>query len=138
MHPAFESLKSYAEIYGCKILADNLGCTMGRGECRYFEPEYIHSAPDGGVGQDEIHCSVEDWKRWEDYNNNYWCMMGCVATVYRDGVEIAESSVWGVESDGGKEYLAEIEEEELAQALHQAELSLPVKELLSEAEEEWS
>ncbi len=58
-------------------------------------------------------------------------MMGCVATVYKDGVAIAESSVWGVESDGGKEYLAQIEEEELAQALHQAELSLPVKALLS-------
>ncbi len=63
MHPAFESLKSYAEIYGYKILADNLSSTMGRHEYRYFEPEYIHSAPDGSVGQDEIRCAVEDWKR---------------------------------------------------------------------------
>ncbi len=56
-----DSKEFYAEIYGCKILADNLGCTMGRGEYRYFEPEYIHSAPDGSAGQNEIRCAVEDW-----------------------------------------------------------------------------
>lgn len=134
----------WAEVSGYRILADNLGRTMGWGEYRYFDVEGNHlphnpeswrnisleSMKGESFEAADIRYAVEDWKRWEAYNHNYWSMMGCIATVYKDGIEIAESSCWGIESDGGKEYIAEMEESVLDDALAQAELAYSAKELL--------
>lgn len=41
-------------------------------------------------------CDVD---RLEAYERGDWCSIGIVASVHVDGVEVAESSVWGFESD---------------------------------------
>ena len=75
----------------------------------------------------------QDYERMLAYDRNEWCMLGVVAEIYfKDkGYPLARSGgLWGVESDSGKEYLKEIEEEQTEEA--EAELR-GVKEELCQA-----
>ncbi len=149
-----DKMEFWAEVSGYKILADNLGRTMGWREYRYFDLEGNHLphnprnwahvtgeslakviAKDGSVEKADIRYALEDWKRWEKYDNNDWSMMGCVVTIYKDNVEIAESSLWGIESDGGEDHLNAEIEAVLDGALNQAGLSISAKTVLAEAKE---
>jgi hypothetical protein len=143
----------YAEISGYEILADNLGRMMGHGEYRYVHvgsnhlphnpKNWSHVSPEdiaevnakhGSIEKADIAYAVEDWLRWERYGN-WWCMMGCIVTIYKDNVEIAWDSCWGIESDAGDEHHNEMIESILDEALHRANIGLPAKTILSEAEE---
>lgn len=60
--------------------------------------------------------AMEDYRRMEAYNRGEWAMEGCVVTA-RLGSLKAESSLWGVESDAGKKYRDEIEQDQINSAL---------------------
>lgn len=64
--------------------------------------------------------SVEhDYRRLEDYNRGGWCMMGvyAVAEVIIGGTiqRIRSGGLYGVESDAGNDYWAELGREQLAE-----------------------
>ena len=61
----------------------------------------------------------QEYKRMMEYERGYWSMIGVVAEIYlKDkNYPVARSyGLWGVEDDGGKEYLKEIEEEQIEDA----------------------
>jgi hypothetical protein len=60
-----------------------------------------------------------DIRRLEDYGNG-WCMVGVVATVSLNGIELGGASVWGVESDSATEHFEELADEMVAEALEDA------------------
>jgi hypothetical protein len=59
--------------------------------------------------------SLENYKRVEDLNNSQWCYIGLIVetTVHIDNTlsDTITESLWGIESDSGREYFnGEIEE----------------------------
>lgn len=74
----------------------------------------------GSVEQADYAYALEDWARMEAYERGDWHMVGVVATVYIDGKEVAESSVWGIESDSGEDYLDEVGRDMIFEALTEA------------------
>ena len=86
---------------------------MGRGEYRYF----IAAMSGEDTGNPE---SVEqDYARCEAYNRGEWEMVGvyAVAEVVVNGTTqaVRSAGLWGVESDSGDAYFAEVGGEELAE-----------------------
>jgi hypothetical protein len=81
---------------------------MGRHEHRYFnlgcgEPAYLE----------------KDYERAEAYNRGDWCMCGvrAVAKIEVGGVlqTIRSGGLYGIESDSGDDYFAEVAREQLAE-----------------------
>lgn len=66
---------------------------------------------------------LADVKRLETYGDD-WACIGVIAVACRAGVELGRGSLWGVESDGGKEYFADIERDITAEAIHEAKAKL--------------
>jgi hypothetical protein len=98
----------------------------GRGEYRYFNPANIEYAE-------------QDYDRMEAAQRGAWCSIGVRAEAEiqtsDDGQNWLSNSVssgglWGIESDSGDEYFAEIERDELS-ALRDtlAELGFSVEEI---------
>lgn len=90
-----------------------------RGDCGRGEYEYFVAAMSGEeTGNPE---SVEqDYRRMEDYNRGGWCMVGVwvEAEVVLTGStvqRIRSGELWGIESDSGDDYFAEVEEEQFAE-----------------------
>ncbi len=87
---------------------------MGRGQFRYFTPA-MTGEQTGNPDSPE-----EDYQRMEAYNRGDWCMLGIWAEAevqtHNHGViqRIRSGALWGVESDSGEDYLASVEQEELA------------------------
>jgi hypothetical protein len=88
---------------------------MGRGECKFFNasPNY-----DGETATDAARYTMHDYRRMEAYNRSEWWMLGicALATVVLTGTTIqtlTSGGLWGIESDSGEEYFAQIEREEL-------------------------
>lgn len=85
--------------------------------------EYTYFAPYAGgepAGTDEYRkYAMQDYKRMEGLNSGDWNYVGirCVATIDVNGeeLEIESPGLWGVESDSGREYFAEIIGEQLAE-----------------------
>jgi hypothetical protein len=60
----------------------------------------------------------QDYQRMEDYNKNNWWMIGIVAKAQiksPNGIiqTICSGSLWGIESDSDKEYIKQVEQEQL-------------------------
>lgn len=64
---------------------------------------------------------AQNYKRIEGLNTNDWWFLGCVVTVYSDGIEVGRDSRFGIESDSDKEYLRETEQDCINEALSQVE-----------------
>jgi len=67
----------------------------------------------------DLYYIEKDYQRCEAFNRGDWCMIGVIAkarVVSENGViqTFRSGGLWGVESDSGKSYFAEIEQEELA------------------------
>jgi hypothetical protein len=63
---------------------------------------------------------LQDYARAEALNRGDWSFVGIVADVYKAGVKLASSGVWGVESDSDQSYLDECAEEEANNAVESA------------------
>ena len=81
---------------------------QGRNEFRYFnagcgDPDYIE----------------QDYKRHEAYNAGQWQMVGVRASIniiVEDTIQTIQSAgLWGIESDSGDTYFAEVYAEECSQ-----------------------
>lgn len=64
---------------------------------------------------------AQNYKRIEGLNTNDWWFLGCVVTVYSDGIEVGSNSCFGIESDSADDYLREIEQECIKEALSHVE-----------------
>jgi hypothetical protein len=92
------------------------GGDMERGEYRYFNgcvENYKGESP-----ADIRQHIRQDYERMESLHRGDWVYIGlrAEAQVVVDGMvqEITSGGLWGIESDSGREYLAEVETEELA------------------------
>lgn len=65
----------------------------------------------------------QDYKRLVTYGD-YWHMTGVIVKLSIDGVEVAESSLWGIESDSGDDYYNEVISDNLAECIRQARQSV--------------
>ena len=85
---------------------------------RYFRPGISGSEP---IPDDDTYkkYALQDYERMRKYNNQYWYMMGIMATaqyVLPDSNVVQEmhsGGLWGIESDSGDDYISEVENEEL-------------------------
>jgi len=83
------------------VLANSLSTNYDRNSYRYFYPPVDNYE---GIEEEELikYC-IQDYKRMENYNRGNWYFMGIIVTMYYDGEEIAENSLWGIESDIGND-----------------------------------
>lgn len=65
----------------------------------------------------------QDAERLQSYGSE-WSCLGIRVRAYRNGIELAEASVWGFESDSGEECLKAEEESVIQEALAQAKEAL--------------
>lgn len=65
-------------------------------------------------------CAVENGRRLRGLSRDWWWYVGVWVTIWRGNVELAGSSLWGIESDSGDEYAREVFEDLLHDCLHQA------------------
>ena len=72
---------------------------------------------------------LQDYQRARDMGE-FWVAIFVCVRVLRAGVELAQTSCGGIESDCGREYLSEMAYELAAEALHQARTS--AKELCAD------
>ncbi len=63
----------------------------------------------------------QDAKRLEAYEADEWRCYGIIATAYVAGVEMGESSLWGIESDSDPAYFDEVAQERAEEAAAEAE-----------------
>jgi hypothetical protein len=88
---------------------------MERNEYRYFNGNVENYK---GETPEKIREYVrQDYERSERLHRGDWCYIGMrvEAEIVIDNVcqEITSGGLWGIESDSGKDYLAEIESDEL-------------------------
>lgn len=108
-------------------------CDCGRGqwnhrEYRFFNPNFENYR--GDTPENIREYTRQDYERMERLNAGDWMYIGIQAEASvtvpsgQSSVEseITSGSVWGVESDGGKEYLKSIEQDELADLRGQLKL----------------
>jgi hypothetical protein len=87
-------------------------------EHRYGRGEYQYTWHDNG--HEKIAYAIADHKRLHALSEGEWSYYGVIATVTLNGVEIASSSVWGVESDSGDAYFLECGRDQAREALREA------------------
>jgi hypothetical protein len=85
-------------------------------ESRFFVP-YAGGEPQGT--EDYRTNGLQDWERMESYNNDQWSYHGVIAKasfISRNGLEhtVSSGGVWGVGSDSGDDFFAELAQEEMA------------------------
>lgn len=95
-----------------RIVADPGGPTGYEREHRY-----IRTSRDAGA--DSLKYAFQDAERLDRLANGYWGYTGIIATVYVDGAEIAQDSLWGIESDSDASYGREIARQCASEALAQ-------------------
>src|SRR6266404_4304635 len=98
---------------------------MGRGEYRYFNPSFNYidtktDRPSDGLTSEDVRKYVrQDYERMESLNRGDWCFIGIrteaqIQTGSDVVQDITSGGLWGIESDSGKEHIAETIREELA------------------------
>jgi hypothetical protein len=121
--PRFWANATVDEDYECS-------CRTGRDDrsYQYFNPswENYKGEPDADIRK----YVVQDYARMESLNNQQWCYLGIRADasiqlaapigVYANSgkpvyttQEITSGGLWGIESDSGADYFAEVEQEQL-------------------------
>lgn len=86
---------------------------------------YVHAFNDtDGVPRAEAEKYIrQNVARLESLGES-WSYLGVVVKVYRAGVKLAESAVWGMESDGDEAYFKEAEDDQTEEALAEARATL--------------
>ena len=97
---------------------------MLRHEYRYFNPN--HENYTGDTEENIRKYCLQDYERMESFNRGDWCYIGLIAEVTvsipsgQSAVESTiDSSVWGIESDSGKDFISETESDLLAECKSQ-------------------
>jgi hypothetical protein len=116
-----QEYNEHPEGYECNCSGGN----RGRSEYRWFNPSFNYvdknGQPKDMTEADVIKYTRQDYARREDLNSGGWCFIGIRADAEYsvDGSdvvqEITSGGLWGIESDSGKSYFAEVEAEELAE-----------------------
>lgn len=105
-----------------------------RNQYRYFVP-----------ANSELEYAMNDYNRSEAANRGNWCMMGCRAVAEisyptangRRIDRLRSGGLWGIESDSSKEYIEEIEKEEMADLKGHVE-KFGIESWPFEGEETWN
>jgi hypothetical protein len=102
-----------------------------RGE-RYFNPanydmdyyiKYAKMSEAQARAEADRHAQ-SDYKRLVGYYTDEWSMVGVTLTVSRDGVKLAEASIWGVETDSGADNFNALVQDLLHDAMAEADEKL--------------
>ena len=105
----------------------NLVVTVRRIYDDHITPEQPDTRNYKGCTDEDIERYIqEDQDRYEEFYRDEWYYVGIVVQV-SIAVDhmmpvIAESSVWGIESDSNEGYFAELEKDGIKEALHRVEL----------------
>ena len=77
-----------------------------------------------GCTQKEIreYCR-QDYQRAKSYGQE-WGYVGIIVTASLENVELGNASLWGIEDDGGDDYIATTEKDLILDAIHDAEANL--------------
>ncbi len=81
-------------------------CTHDLKDSRKFLREHGYSKHDAAMLPREY--SLQDYERMEDAQRGGWYMTGIVVTLLVNGVEVAQDSLWGIESDLDKDHIEEV------------------------------
>lgn len=109
------------------------GGARGRGEYRYFNPSFNYVDKGGrrlpeNTDEEVREHMRQDYERMESLNRGDWCFLGIRADAelwIPNGIGsgtvqlITSGGLWGVESDSGYKYIAEVEQEQLAELREQ-------------------
>lgn len=87
--------------------------TRTRHAFKYFNAENV----------DQQEHAIENYRRALSYGES-WCMYGAIVTIKKNGVELAQGSLWGIESDSEHEYFASTFNELIHETLPQAQATL--------------
>ena len=90
-------------------------CPHSSREYNYFKP-YAGGEPEGT--DNFIEDGKQDYKRMEGLNNGNWCFVGITAKAEiqtGSGIlqTITSGGLWGIESDADKEYIDQVDKEQL-------------------------
>lgn len=99
---------------------DDLPERRGR-EFRAFKP-YAGGEKTGT--EDYKTYGMQDYKRMEGLDAGDWCYMGVIVKASRNGIDLGEASLWGIESDSGAAYLDEVIKDLSGEAVAEAKKNL--------------
>lgn len=117
--PEYEELQKLREEYdvlyeewdkyhGLKVLSDDV-YVYHRYDCgREHRFYYMSENYTDETEENKVKYMLQDHKRYEHLFDGYWYYMGFIVKVLVSGQEVAEASVWGIESDGGREFHNEV------------------------------
>lgn len=71
------------------------------------------------AGERAYIAAMADYKRLIGWCKDEWTYVGVVVTVSREGVELAEASLWGIESDA-ESYILEVANELIHEAINES------------------
>lgn len=95
-------------VYRTEELAPNVIVAFKQEWDECPDTSYLDIDPD-----DEPEIVADKKERWRLLEGGAWGYVGVIATLYVEGEEIDRDSLWGIESDSGKEYFKEIEDDML-------------------------
>ena len=114
-----------------------LDCPISRRELRYFVPSNLRGCIAEnrewlnryGYPRHVADCLArsyprQDFERAEALNNGDWCPMIVTAKAYRGGIELGSSSLGGIESDAGQDYIDGIARDCASEAVSEARAAL--------------
>ena len=140
--PACAPLRKYNDAfdewndnYGLEVLADELGSNYERHSYEFFVP-YAGGEKPGD--ENFVKYAIQDYDRITELEKGYWHFMGCTVTLSVDGIELDGDGLWGIESDCGDDYIAEVERESIASLMHDIPEHKDKLAGVLKALEEWS
>lgn len=94
-----------------------------------LDPDLSYLDPDtdnylGSTPEELALYRAQDAERLAAYYAGDWGTVGVRVEVLRHGVQLAVASVWGIESDSGEDYFAEVARDLTAEALDKARATL--------------
>lgn len=90
----------------------------------YYSAEDVAERYKGCTPEEVAEYTAQDAARVDAFNRGAWDMVGVRVEVSRHGVKLADASLWGIESDSGEDYFAEVERDLTAEALDAARATL--------------
>jgi hypothetical protein len=103
-----------------QVLCGNLHSHYKHGQCRYFvpgshlphDPKNWEHVPEedkaaaiaqfGSLENADIHYAIMDYEHMEEYGYS-WNAVGVIVEIHKRGVQLTQTSVWGVNSNHWKE-----------------------------------
>ena len=104
--------------YFIPLLGGHKNATEAYRETRKWYTNHGHNKHEAHT--ETIRQMHQDYQRLENYNRGDWCMLTLTVIAIKNGIELASSSLGGIENDAG-DYIDEVIDELRDEAQHDAE-----------------